>query len=246
MATRDRMDLDVRSQAFLKDFYHFHKNSCDAWYIKDANHHFIDTSITFLSRFLPPELTSVIGLCDDDVSEASVRDIALMHEFESLVMSQNKEVTILACNYFTDLHDIKSFILQMKPWHYSDGAGVIIYVSDLVEVNKKINWLSVFIGGSSDDYNNAVLSDFPRQEPLMYVTNKEWEAVWLVICGCSTNQIADFMNISSRGVEYKLSSAYIKLKVFNKSNLLYLAERFRWIELIPDRFVSASNVLIIS
>lgn len=245
MATHDPMDLDVRSQAFLKDFYHFHKNSCDAWYIKDANHRFMDASITFLSRFLPPDLTSVIGLGDDDVSEASTRDISLMHEFESLVMLQDKEIVILAWNYFTDFNDVKLFILKIKPWHHADGVGVIVYISDLTDVNKKVDWLSVFIGGDLDDLNNEVPMS-GAEEPLLYVTNKEWEVVWLIICGCSIHQVAKFMDVSSRSVEYKLSSAYMKLKVFNKSNLLCTAEKLKWVNLIPERFLSDSNILRVS
>lgn len=227
MATQDRMDLNAKSQAFYRDFYHFHKNSCYAWYIKDANHRFMDASITFLSRFLPPELTSVIGLCDDDVSEASVRDIALMHEFESLVMLQNKKVTILVWNYFTDLHDIKSFIQKMKSWHYSVGAGVIIYVSALTEVNTKTDWLSLlFPGTQMKSFDIGSIND-NYVNPLLHLTESEWAITWLVICGFSLGKIAALIDMKSQSVDLKISHAYLKLGVSNREELFKKALRNR-------------------
>lgn len=243
MATHDRMDLDVRSQAFLKDFYHFHKNSCDAWYIKDANHRFMDASITFLSRFLPPELTSVIGFCDEDVSDASARDISLMHEFESLVMSQDKEITLLTWNYFTDCNDIKSYILKMKPWHQSDGVGVIVYVSDLAEVNKKTDWFSSLIPEGEDNFN---ISNRQYYTPLFYLTEKEWEVTWLLICGRTLKWISKYFNLTERSIENKVSNAYMKLRVSNRTELLSAAECFGWVNFIPERFVTYPSLIRIS
>lgn len=243
MATHDRMDLDVRSQAFLKDFYHFHKNSCDAWYIKDANHRFMDASITFLSRFLPPDLTSVIGLDDDDISEASTRDITVMHEFESLVMSQNKEISILAWNYFADLHDIKSFVLKIKPWYHSNGNGVVVYISDLAAVNNKIDWLPCLVSDSLKIEQSSISTSSPFSSPLSYVTESEWEVAWLIICSCSIRWIASNFDVSVKTVETKARNAYMKLSAFDREGLIRMAEKHGWINIIPARFVSASNLI---
>ncbi|EMJ5851743.1 response regulator transcription factor [Klebsiella aerogenes] len=243
MATDDPMDLDVRSQAFLRDFYQFHKNSCDAWYIKDANHRFMDASITFLSRFSPPDLTSVIGLGDDVVSEASSRDIALMYEFESLVMSQGKNVVILTWNYLTDHYDVKSFVLKMKPWHYSNGVGVIVCVSDLAAVNKKIDWLSCLVSGSLTIEQSSVSTSSTFSNPLSYVTESEWEVAWLIICSCSIRWIASNFDVSVKTVEIKARNAYMKLNAFDREGLIRMAEKYGWINIIPARFVSASNLI---
>lgn len=243
MANHDPMDLEVRSQVFYRDFYQFHKNSCDAWYIKDANHRFMDASITFLSRFLPPDLTSVIGLGDDDVSGASVRDITLMHEFESLTMLQGKEIAILTWNYFTDCHDIKSFVLKMKPWHYSNGVGVIVCVSDLAAVNKKIDWLSCLVSGSLTIERTSLSTSSTFADPLSYVTESEWEVAWLIICSCSIRWIASNFNVSVKTVEIKARNAYMKFSAFDREGLIKMAEKYGWINIIPVRFVSASNLI---
>ncbi|EQA1624766.1 helix-turn-helix transcriptional regulator [Enterobacter asburiae] len=243
MATHDPMDLIIRSQAFLRDFYHFHKNSCDAWYIKDANHRFVDASITFLSRFLPSDLTTVVGLSDCDVSDASARDISLMHEFETLVMLQDKEITILTSNYFTDCNDIRSYILKMKPWHKSDGIGVIVYVSDLAEVNNKTDWLSLLLPGAKVISSDIKLVNDKCINPQLYLTESEWTIAWLVICGFSLRKIAVFIDMKRQSVDLKIGHAYLKLGVFNRAEFFEMAGRNRWINFIPDRFVADLNVI---
>lgn len=246
MATHDRMDLDVRSQAFLKDFYHFHKNSCDAWYIKDANHRFMDASITFLSRFLPPDLTTVVGLSDSDVSDASSRDITLMHEFESAVMFEGKEITIFAFGYFNDCNDIKSFILKMKPWHYADEVYVIIYISDLFEINQRVDWLSLMVPGGKDISSKTRTAVSYCINPRLYLTESEWTIAWLVICGLSLRHIATLIDMKRQSVDLKISHAYLKLGVFNRDGLLKMAHQHRWVNFIPDRFVTGFNIIRVS
>jgi|GEM_PF-2273348 Response regulator containing a CheY-like receiver domain and an HTH DNA-binding domain len=246
MATRDPMDLNVRSQAFLSDFYRFHQNSCDAWYIKDANHRFVDASITFLSRCSPPDLTSVVGLSDDDISEASTRDVALMHEFESLVMSQSKEITILTRNYFMDCNDIRSYILKMKPWYQSDGIGVIVYVSDLAEINKKTDWLSLLLPGLQVTTYDLKSFNDKCINPRVYLTESEWTIAWLVICGFSLRKISGFIDMKRQSVDLKISHAYLKLGVSNREELFEKARRNRWVNFIPDRFIADSNVIRLS
>lgn len=243
MATHDHMDLDVRSQAFLKDFYHFYKNSCDAWYIKDANHRFMDASITFLSRFLPPDLTSVIGLGDDDVSDASPRDISIMHEFESIVMFERKEIIIFALGYFNDCNDIKSFVLKMKPWGHADEVDVIVYISDLFEINKKVDWLSLVVPGKEDIASNAGTTSSSCINPRSYLTENEWTVAWLVICGLSLRNISTLIDMKRQSVDLKISHAYIKLGVFNRDGLLKMANQHRWVNFIPDRFVTGFNII---
>lgn len=243
MATHDRMDLNARSQAFYRDFYHFHKNTCDAWYIKDANHHFMDASITFLSRFSPPDLTSVQGLSDADVSEASAKDIALMHEFESLVISQDKEIVILAWDYFTDCNEIKSFVLKMKPWNDVDRVGIMVYISDLAEVNKTIDWLSCLVSDSLAIDKMSMPTSSTFVNPLSYVTESEWEVAWLIICSCSIRWIAANFDVSVKTVEIKARNAYMKLSAFGREGLINMSDKYGWVNIIPARFVATSSLI---
>ncbi|KML22966.1 hypothetical protein VL10_14850 [Leclercia adecarboxylata] len=246
MADHDPMDLEVRSQVFYRDFYQFHKNSCDAWYIKDVNHRYVDASITFLSRFVPPERKSIVGFSDTDIFPLSRRDSDLMHGYESLAIKQNEDVVILVWGYFTDYQSIKSFILKIKPWYHSGVNAVIVYVSDFAEINKKIDWFSPFISESNSCERKKLLSNRDYNSPSSYLTEKEWEVAWLLICGCTTKWISELFNLNERSVEYKATNAYMKLRVSNRAELLMVAECFGWINFVPKRFATSSVIIRIS
>lgn len=243
MATHDPMDLDSRSQAFYRDFYQFHQHSCDAWYIKDTNHRFTDGSITFLSRFLPHSVTSVIGLCDEDIAIASSRDIHLVYDFESQVMIYKKAITLLVWNYFSDCNDIKSFILKMMPYQHDGKSSVITYVSDLFEINKNIDWLPSLIPGVSKTVPNGKIDYVVYVDPLSYVTEGEWEVAWLIICACPIRWIASNFDVSVKAVEIKARNVYMKMRVFNREGLLQMAMLHGWVNIIPKRFVAESNII---
>lgn len=243
MATHDRMDLDVRSQAFLKDFYHFHKNSCDAWYIKDANHRFMDASITFLSRFLPPDLTSVVGLGDSDFSIAPERDVSLMHDFESQVIESKRSLILFSYGYMCDKDKVKSFVMDIKPFTLSNESRVMISISELSRAHRKVDWLSPVLGINKISEIDRLLPSYENEDPRVRLTESEWEVAWLLIYGCSIRGVARYLNVSTRTVQVRARSAYINLRVYDKNGLLKIADRYDWINFIPERFLTASSLI---
>lgn len=242
MASHDPMGLGVRSQAFYRDFYHFHKGSCDAWYIKDENHHYLDASISFLSRFLTSPSYLIIGQTDRSVSVSSDSNIEIMHYFEQQIITGKKGFSLLTLDYFCDHNGVRCFILKMKPFRKSNDRGVIVYVYDLAKINKNLNWLSALTECKLQPSDQCEGDLMPVKNPLTYMTSKEWEVVWLLTCGCTVNGVAAFLNISSRSVEYKLSRVYMKLQVFSKNKLILLAEKWRWVDFITKRFISQKTI----
>lgn len=246
MADHDPMDLNVRSQAFYQQFYLHHKNSCDAWYKKDANHIYVDASISFLSRFLPSGMNTVIGLDDTAITSVSERDIHLMYDFENQVMVQNKEIVLLSWGYFSDNNDVKSFVLRIQPYRRDENGGIIVYITDLFEENKRSEWFSSLIASLPKTHPGVVKGNSLYFNPLSCVTDKEWEVAWLIICGCSIRWIARYLDMRSQAVNIKSRNVYMKLRVFNKNGLLQMAQHYRWINVIPKRYISMSNLIRIS
>ena len=173
-------------------------------------------------------------MSDSDVSDASSRDITLIHDVESAVMFEGKEITIFALVYFNDCNDIKSFTLKMKPRQHADKVYVIVYISDLFEVNQ--------IGG-------LVIIDGAGRE---YISSKTRTAVsdcinpWLVIFSLSLRYIATLINMKRQSVDLKVSHVALKLGVFNRDGLLKMAHQHRWVNFIPDRFVTGFNIIRVS
>lgn len=246
MATHDRMDLNVRSQAFYRDFYHFHKNSCDAWYIKDTNHRFVDASITFLSRFLPPELTSVIGFSDRDISVASDRDINLIHDFESYAIMHEKNIILFSYGYMCDKDNVKSFIINVNPFTFAKVDMVMVLISELANVNHKLNWLPAVTGIDNIPCKDFLLPSYTNYDPRSVLTESEWEVAWLLICGCSIRGIAKHLNVSVKTIQIRSRNTYMNLRVFDKNGLLKAADMYNWINLVPESYVATSALIRIS
>lgn len=246
MADHDPMDLNVRSQAFYQQFYLHHKNSCDAWYIKDANHVYVDASISFLSRFLPSGMNSVIGLDDMAITSASERNIRLMHDFENHAMKHNKVVTLFSWNYLSDRDDVKAFVFRIEPFPEKVGEGIIIYAYDLAAVNNSVKWLSALITRESSSHHSVSYRNFTNVSPLTCVTDKEWEVAWLIICGCSIRWIAKHFGMKNQTIDVKARNAYMKLQVFNKYGLLQVAQRYGWVNIVPPRYITTSTLIRIS
>lgn len=234
---------DIRSQDFYQDFYRFHKSSGHVWYIKDVKHRFIDASSVFIARFLSSGTASVNGLLDYDVTDLSGRDVEIIHDFEALVISNKCEVNLLARNYFSDFDDVKTFILNLKSYKYSHETGVMVNVSYLADVDDRIDWFSSLVPGVTAEKESSSFLLGLGDNPLLYVTPSEWETAWLIICSCSFRCIAAYLGISVKAVENKARNVYDKLRVANREGLLYAASQKGWVNIIPERVVTSSNII---
>lgn len=242
MATHDPMDLNVRSQAFYQQFYLHHKNSCDAWYIKDANHLYVDASASFLSRFLSSNTTSVLGKDDGQVFGLSKLPLSTMHGFESQVITEVKELTVFSWDYFSDSKDTKSFVLKIKPYTCDDSSGTITYLYDLDSVNMSLDWIPSFLGCADNSSSaNRVNTMYKDILPYSVLTEKEWEVAWLVIVGKSQRWIAGFLNLSHQAVEKRLKKIYLKLRVFDLQGLIQCASISNWSNHPPLSFLPKST-----
>lgn len=246
MSTQETIKIDIVSQSFYRDFYYFHKNLYDAWYIKDASHNFLDASSTFLSRFLPDTFTNISGLSDTIITGASEHSVRLMYNFEERVNLQKKELTLLASGYYTDKNAMNVFILTMHPYKYEECSGVFVFLYDLDSYHKKIDWRASVIHGANPILPGPETFPLKYENPLACVTEKEWEVVWLVLCGYSIRWVAEYLNIRSQAAHIKMRNAYMKFGVTNRKALLQMAAALNWLNFVPKRFVSEPALIRLS
>lgn len=238
MATHDPMDLDIRSQAFYRDFYHFHKNSCDAWYIKDANHRYVDSSVTFYSRFLSSTLACGDGLGAFGVLNQNLNLLDVFSTFESQVISKGKSITLFTWRCFTDIKGIQAFILKIKPLYIEGERGAIFYVDDVFNFHgNKTNFLDDILRGGERPSSKTPCIDFIHDDQLSTLTEREWEVAWLAIYGKPQRWIADFLQIKRQAVERKLKTVYLKLRVFDLPGLILLSQQRKWFAYLPPSLV---------
>lgn len=246
MAAHDRIDLNVRSQAFYRDFYHSCKNSCEMWYIKDAEHRYVDANITFSSHFLHDGLASVIGLDDRDISIASGRDINLMHDFEAHAIEHKKNLTLFSYGYMCSKDKVKSFVINIKPFALSNESMNMVLISELSYVNHGVDWLSKVLRIDSNPNTERLLPSYEDDDPRLILTESEWEVSWLLICGYSIRGIAKYLNVSAKTVQVRASGAYVNLRVYDKCGLLKVAEKYNWINFVPESLLALPALIRIS
>ena len=243
MATHDRMDLNVRSQAFYHDFSPYLKKSHEDWYIKDASHKYLGASATFASRFFPSGIVSVIGLEDSSIPAITAHDINIMYAFENKVRQAKKEITIFSCGYFSDIDGGNCFILKMVPYLYQGRESVLVDVIDIACHSYIYELIPSIFTGEQVVISNVSLDNFKNFNPLNKVTSKEWEVAWLIICGYSSRWIVNYLDLSKKTVQSKIKNIYQKLQVFDQCGLLRVARFYGWIRFVPEKFSSSAVIL---
>lgn len=230
-------------QQLYRDIYSFHKRSEKCWYMKDSCHQFVDASDGFISRFLPPGITFDSAFFKYLVTDTTTRNVEIMHSFESLVTEQQKTINLLVWNIFCDANSVRAFIMTLTPCEYKNSGGVMVFLADLADCNEHIDWFSSLMPGALSTKKRTSLISLAGQEALARVTPGEWETAWMIICGCSIRKIAAYKGVSTKTVENKARNVYAKLGVFNREGLLCAAKEQKWINLIPEKFISSSTII---
>lgn len=243
MATHDRMDLNVRSQAFYRDFYHFCKNSCEMWYIKDANHHLVDASFAFCSRFSLLNVTATnLSSMQNSLFPSGQGDLA-MRAFEKQAILQNKEMLIYTCGYLRDSDGCNAFILKMNKMYCSGLEYTFVNVIDVASYDSINEWIPYLFTDMKINDSDVQLSNFRKVTPLTLVSQDEWDVAWLLICGYTIRDIAVILNFNKSTIESRIDNVYMNLQVVNKIGLLRVAKFYGWIRFVPDRYSSEPFLL---
>lgn len=243
MATHDRMDLNVGSQAFCWDFYHFCKNSYEMWYIKDANHNLVDASFAFFSRFSLLKVTAVNLSSIQNALFPSGQGELAMRTFEKQVILENKEMLIYTCGYLRDPNGCNSFILKINKMYCSGLEYMVVNVIDVASYDSINEWIPYLFTDVRINNSDVQLKNFKKVTPLALVSQEEWDVAWLLICGYTIREIAVILNFNKSTIESRINNVYMNLQVVNKTGFLRVAKFYGWIRFVPDRYSSEPFLL---
>lgn len=99
------------------------------------------------------------------------------------------------------------------------------------------------LGESANRYMGELRTAVTR---ILILTENEWEVSWLLICGFSIRGIAKYLNVSTKTVQVRASSAYMNLRVYDKCGLLKVAEKYNWVNFVPESFLALPALIRIS
>lgn len=217
MSVSNPIDLNVRSQAFLKNFLKFHMKTSDLWAIVNTESTML-ASESFSSSSLDQALYGLFGHEFTKILKASTLTGGcqeLIVSFPSINYSKRNGFESL---YYIEINSFSndSFYLKAKS---PLSTYLTLYDLNVLSQNKNIQKIPI--------------DKFKNMNPVDELMDDEWKIAWLFISGLSYRQIASFLNISRTTVENKMKYAYGKLELLGEENFKYVAEINMWRKYIP-------------
>lgn len=244
MAAHNPIDPLSGSQDFYESFYSFHKKLPYPWYIKDKHHLFTDMSDSFCEQFLPDDTMFEDSVTDYVISGSGLSTISLMHAFESLAIKRWMPIRLLASGYFFLPDSDASYLINLHPVIFSGSSFVFAYVCPLTSPSESFHIIHKII----DAYFPAEIPTVAHvlcsiKNPTKFLSEEEWEIVWLKLSGRSFRQISTFHDIKSKTFEKKLDHIYHKLKLFGSDALLRASEQNAWMKYIPPAVLKNQKII---
>ena len=236
MATRDPMDLHERSQAFYQSFYNFHLVNGDAWYIKDENHHYVDANLSFLKFDQTCSQTNQVDAMHRVFSGLEGE----LKKYELSSVNDRRVVNLLVVTKCESSNEFSLHKLGISPC--SNGTITIINEFDLMGWDGKV----VELLGVKIKYqlgNSSLLEKFVGINPFSILSDSEKITAWFMAVGFSKRLIATTLKISESAVDKKVSNIYIKLKLKNYENFMFLSGFFRWTRFIPKALLNKQKII---
>lgn len=243
MADRDPRDLILRSQALFQGFYRFHKQSCDAWYIKNTKHQFVDASYAFISRFVSVDGALIVKILDEHTIIAPKEDILLMHEYEQYVLDTGNELRLIAVNHFYDRDGMHCLLVSLNRLKINNELLLVGYIQNLDTKRKSLIEYFIPLEPAEETKPDVAISRFLGANPTDKLTEVEWITVWMRIAGMNFVNIAHYMGVSPKAIEHRMERIYFKLQVLNVGELLFVADALGWVNYIPDSFMQKRTLL---
>lgn len=232
MATFDPIDLYTVTQGISHDFYRFHKQSDVFWYIKDAEHQFVDASNAFCSLFLPASTLDSHDYTDIQLFPASAAKVQLMQDYEKEVLSLKRSIHLFTWRYYMTKGELTGGIVKIQPFSQNHTISYFTKISDAFEI---LNWSDLILSDERPDKDIPFdLTYFNGSSPYDFLTERDWEVAWLVAIGKSQRWIASYFDIKHQAVDRKLNSVYMKLRVFDKDGFLTLVKAHGWLNYVPS------------
>lgn len=236
MAVQNSIDPPSRSQDFYLNLYQCFKSSPLLWYIKDAEHHFLDASNAFINDFFLAPRTAQFPFRDAKLLNFEQREV--LHDAELEVLSSGTEKKFLSTKVFRNKFNMISFFMTISPVVINEKLCTLTILKSLADCYDEVASLNfTLIERDGCDMENMphqfVIDDFKEINPQELISDKQWEVAWLIIAGLTFKEIAKFLNVSQQAVTERARNMYANLRVFNVEGLKFVARCYSWIDLVP-------------
>lgn len=217
MSIGNPIDLNVRSQAFLKNFLNFHMKTSDLWAIVNAS-----STILASNSFLTSSLEQALyGLFSQEFTKV-LNPLNLNRKCQELIVS----FPSVNCSKRNGLESIYYIEIEL----FNNNS---FYLKAKSPLSNHLTLYDLDVLSQNENIQKIPLDKFKNLNPADELMDDEWKIAWLFISGLSYRQIATFLNISRTTVENKMRYAYGKLGLLGEESFKYVAEVYMWRKFVP-------------
>ena len=239
MAAQDRIDLFLRSQENSSNNLphvevsrlYFYESSSDPWGIKDTRSRYIYVNAAYLELLNLPANFDITGKTFEDVSSNNAEFAKMLRKHEELVISKKRPYYSSEIGHFGKDQRLKPYIFERMPYF----SGI-----DLVTGTEfhGIAWVKFALIHSSNEYLGRELNSRTINIPTEFLTEREWEIMYLYCTGLTGPQVADYFKISLDRVKTVIQvtrkKIRDKLQIDTKNDLINTIIKLGWINYPPE------------
>lgn len=217
----DQLGSRVIPSCFLRLW----QSSNDLYALKNLNLRYVYANTPFLNLFAD---VRVIGSVASELYGEKLG--AKFTELDRLVIAKKSRVTTVEAHQFGS----GTQILQIDKYPLFSTTGEISGV--------------IFHGRPALDMSASMIIDglqpapFRVNTPHPKFTEKEWEALFLLLLGRSRKDASEQLNVSIKTIDQRINNCLQKTLKSSTQELLNIAGKENWQRFIPKRFVSNNNV----
>lgn len=203
------------------------------WMVKNSDSRYVYANALACSYFFC-SLNNLLGCSDADL----LPDLGCNHQYilrdDKKIIATQKMTLALKVFDFGSKNRLKAYLVEKRPWLLADNSvGVICTYIELTNV-----YFSTFL-------RQHARRPLVFTQPSRVFTEREWEAILLLLCGMKRASISDTLNISTLTLRNRIACCCEKVNVLNEAELVNYCYDNGYDNYIPSFFLKKGYVSII-
>lgn len=235
MAKHNSIDLFVRSQDLLTAFLQHYTDNAAPWFIMNSDGEYLLHSRTVPELFKLKN-TNLYGKTDEELGVLSKNYRRRNKKIRTTVMSKSLRIITLEIHLFYCDKHYTPLVYITEPFLFGDEKYTITRVIDVCSL-RRFSFMSYNKMLSKESSTDSVLEkpvrEFSELNPLDFLNDSQWCALWLCLMGYSYRDISKITGRNLKNTAELLNRSFRTLNVHTLKNFLYISGLYGWERYIP-------------
>ncbi|EQA4517016.1 hypothetical protein ACX297_004999, partial [Escherichia coli] len=223
MAKHNSIDLSVRSQDLLTAFLQHYTDNAAPWFIMNSDGEYLLHSRTVPELFKLKN-TNLYGKTDEELGVLSKNYRRRNKKIRTTVMSKSLRIITLEIHLFYCDKHYTPLVYITEPFLFGDEKYTITRVIDVCSL-RRFSFMSYNKMLSKESSTDSVLEkpvrEFSELNPLDFLNDSQWCALWLCLMGYSYRDISKITGRNLKNTAELLNRSFRTLNVHTLKNFLY-------------------------